>query len=229
LETKLGGRHIGKPLSFVPVSPPVAIDTITDIRYIIGEETQMDLNNFLKEKHMTKYQLSKNSGVPFTTISEITTGKTKIRNCTGATLYKLAKAMDVAIEDLLSDSMEYRPAFETFKSNVCHMVKDMGDLGFIIDILEADKIRKLYQREWYPESLYLLAMVDYLCRENDLPVCAEYSELRAARLEKPIYPAGIITMCYFAKSDQPKIDSYNDAIPEFKRFNIVENEIRNVC
>ena len=189
----------------------------------------MSINDYLEEKNMTKYQLSKSSGVPFTTISEITTGKTKIQNCTGATLYKLSKAMDVAIEDLLASSMEHRPAFDTFKSNVCHMVKDMGDLGFIIEILESDKIRKLYQRQWYRESLYLLAMVDYLSRINDLPVAVEYSDIRAAKLAEPIYPSSIIAMSFFAKSDQPKIDSFNESIPEFKRFNIVENEIRNVC
>jgi len=189
----------------------------------------MNLNDYLKEKNMTKYQFAKDSGVPFTTISEITTGKTKIQNCTGATLYKLAKAMDVAMEDLLADSMENRPAFEIFKSNVCHMVKDRGDIDFIIEILESDKIRELYQRKWYPESLYLLAMVDYLSRENDLPVAAEYSDIRASCLEKTIYPASIIARSVLAKSDQPKIDSFNAAIPEFKRFNIVENEIRNVC
>jgi len=190
---------------------------------------KMDLNNYLEEKKMTKYQLSKLSGVPFTTISEITTGKTKLRNCTGATLYKLAKAMGVDIEDLLADSMEHRPTFEIFKSNVCHMVKNLGDMGFIIEILESDKIRKYYQRQWYRESLYLLAMVDYLCRVNDLPACAEYSDIRATRLEKPIYPAGIITMSVLAKSDQPKIESLKKSIPEFIRFNIVESEIRDVC
>jgi len=188
----------------------------------------MDINNLLKKQNITKYRLSKISGVPFTTISEITTGKTKIKNCTGETLYRLAKAMDVTMEDLLADSIEYRQSFETYKSNICHMVKDMGDIDFIIDTLESDKIRKLYQKRWYPESLYLLAMVDYLSRENDLPICADYSDIRSARLEKPIYPASIITMSVLSNSDQPKTDSFNAAIPEFKRFNIVESEVRNV-
>jgi len=188
----------------------------------------MNLNDLLNQKTMTKYRLSKNSGVPFTTISEVTTGKTKIKNCTGETLYKLAKALDVTIEDLLADSMEYRQSFETYKSNVCHLVKDMGDIDFIINTLESDKIRQLYRRQWYPECLYLLAMVDYLSRENDLPLCNEYDDIRATRLEKPIYPASIITMSVLSKSERPKEDSYAAAIPEFKRFNIVENEVHNV-
>jgi hypothetical protein len=63
--------------------------------------------------------------------------------------------------------MDYRAEFETFKSAICHKVKDMGDMDFIIEILESEEIRRLFQKGWYPESLYLLAMADYLCREND--------------------------------------------------------------
>ncbi|HBN85014.1 MAG TPA: XRE family transcriptional regulator [Clostridiales bacterium] len=188
----------------------------------------MNLNNLLEQKNMTKYKLSKISGVSFTTISEITTGKTKIKNCTGETLYKLAKALDVTVEDLLEESMEYRQSFEIYKSNICHLVKDMGDIDFIINTLKSDKIRKLYQKRWYPECLYLLAMVDYLSRENDLPLCDEYNDIRTTRLQNPIYPAGIITMSVLSNSDRPKADSFEAAIPEFRRFNIVENEVRNV-
>jgi len=188
----------------------------------------MNINDIMKKKDMTKYRLSKISGVPFTTISEVTNGKSKIKNCTGDTLYRLAKAMDVTIEDLLEESMEYRQSFESYKSNVCHMVKDMGDIEFIIDALETDKVRKLYEKRWYPECLYLLAMVDYLSRENDLPICAEYDDIRVSRLQKPIYPASIIAVSVLSSSDIAKISCYDNAIPEFKRFNIVENEVRNV-
>ena len=188
----------------------------------------MKLNDLLEQKKITKYKLANASGVSFTTVSEITTGKIKIKNCTGETLYKLAKALDVTVEELLADSMEYRQSFEAYKSNICHMVKDMGDMDFIIDTLESDKIRKLYQKAWYPESLYLLAMVDFLSRENDLPICNEYSDIRAVRLREPIYPSSVIAMSVFSRSDQPKNDSYVRAIPEFKRFNIVESEVRNV-
>jgi len=188
----------------------------------------MKISDLLEQKNITKYRLSKISGVPFTTVSEIAAGKSKIKNCTGDTLYRLANALDVTMEDLLAESMEYRSSFETFKSNVCHQVKDMGDIDFIIDTLESNKIRKLYQRKWYPESLYLLAMVDYLSCENGLPVCTDYDDIRAARLREPIYPASILTMCAVFKSDTPKVESRSEAIPEFMRFNIVESEVRNV-
>ena len=188
----------------------------------------MSINTMLAQKGMTKYRLAKTSGVPQTTVIDICSGKAKIENCSGETIYKLAKTLGVSMESLVASRLEYRPAFETFKSNVCHAVKDMGDLEFLIDTLETSRIRELYDRGWYVESLYLLAMTDYLSRENGFPVCAEYNDIRCAKLQRAIYPAGVLAMCAAFKSDEPKLDSLREAIPEFLRHNIVEAEVRNV-
>ena len=189
----------------------------------------MMINDLLDQKSISKYRLAKLSGVPQTTIIDICSGKTRIEKCAAETLYKIAKTLNVTIETLIDDVMEYRSGFETFKSNVCHMVREMGDLGFIEKILESDRIDELWKKRWYAESLYLLAMIDYLCRENSLPICEDYSKMRNARLSETLYPAGILTLCAAIKSDSPKRESLNEAIPEFMRFNIVESEVRNVC
>jgi len=188
----------------------------------------MNLNDLLKQKNMTKYKLSKISGIPFSTISDISTGRAKIENCSGETLYRLSKALNVTMEDLIADSMEYRQSFENYKSTVCQTLKEMGDIDFIIETLESNEIRKLYNRHWYPESLYLLAMVDYLSRENGLPLCTEYSDIRMARLREQIYPAGVVAMCAASESERYKKESYDSAIPEFRRAGIIEGEVRNV-
>lgn len=124
--------------------------------------------------------------------------------------------------------MEYRMSFETFKSNVCHRVKDNGDITFIIDTLESNEIRTLFERKWYPEALYLLAMVDYLSRENDVPLCTNYNDIRAAKLQTPVFPASVIVASAAMKSDRLRQESVAAAIPEFMRFNIVESDVRNV-
>ena len=189
----------------------------------------MNINTMLAKKGISKYRLSKRSGVPQTTLADICSGKAKIENCSGETIYKLAKTLGVSMESLVADAMEYRPSFETYKSNVCHSVKDMGDLNFLIDTYETGKIRELYAREWYAESLYLLAMADFLSRENGFPLCSEYDDIRSARLKRMIYPAGVLAMCATFKNDEPKSESLCEAIPEFLRHNIVEAEVRNVC
>lgn len=195
----------------------------------------MPINAILAQKNMTKYRLWKESGVPQATISDICTGKTSIEKCSAETIYRIARALDVSMESLIAPAVQRaeeerrRPSFELFKSNTCHMVKDMGDIPFIIQLLETDQIRKLYEKKWYPEALYLLAMLDYLSRENQVPICTNYNDIRTAKLQRPVYPSSVVILCRTLKSDAPKEECYRMAIPEFLRFNIVESDVRNVC
>jgi hypothetical protein len=105
----------------------------------------------------------------------------------------------------------------------------MGDVEFMIQLLETDEIRTLFNRKWYPEALYLLAMLDYLSRENNVPICKNYNDIRKSKLQKLIYPSSVVILCKTMKSDEPKKEIIRMAIPEFLRFNIVESEVRNVC
>ena len=188
----------------------------------------MNINDILQQRRMSKYQLSKESGIPYTTINDICRNKVTIPKCSAATVYKLSKALDIPMESFIAAAMEQRPSFEAFKSNVCHTVKEMGDLDFLAHTIRSNDIRRYFDKRWYPESLYLLAMVDYLSRENNLPLCSAYDDLRRAKLQEVLYPAGVHMMCAALKQDTPKQESWDAAIPEFKRFNIVENEVRNV-
>ena len=192
------------------------------------EMMPVTLKDMLKQRNMSMYALSHLSHVPMTTINDLCSGKTRIERCSGETLYKLAGALKVPMEDLLKDSMAKRSSFDVFKSNICHQVKDMGDIDFIIETLKSDDIRMYYDRKWYPECFYLLAMVDYLCRENDLPVCSDFNDIRAMKLSKPLLPMGVQISDAIMKNHQREEQSYRDAIPEFMRFNIVESEVRNV-
>jgi plasmid maintenance system antidote protein VapI len=188
----------------------------------------MLLNELLAQRDMTMYRLSKESRVPYTTINDICAGKAKIEKCSAETLYRISRTLAVTMESLIAYALEYRGDFETFKSNICHQVRNMGDVNFIIHILENDEIRKYYNRKWFPEALYLLAMVDYLSKENNLPHCANYDDIRKTKLQRPLFPVSILTLSAALNSEQPKKDSLKDAIPEFMRFNIVESEIRDV-
>lgn len=162
----------------------------------------MLINEELEKQNITKFILTKESGVPQATIS---------------------------IEEINeAASKEHRYPFEFFKSTTCHLVKDMGDLDFIVDVLQKDQIRILYERRWYPEAFYLLAMVDYLSAENDIPLCTKYNDIRAKKLEKPIFPNGVVLSSRVTHSEKPIREAIDNAIPEFMRFNIVESEVRNI-
>lgn len=69
----------------------------------------MTINEIINERNITKYRLSKLSGVPNTTISDICSGKTSITKCSVETLYKISKVLDVTMEFLVE---------ETYKSKI---------------------------------------------------------------------------------------------------------------
>ena len=125
--------------------------------------------------------------------------------------------------------MEKRSSFENFKSNICHQVKNIGELEFIKENLLAKTVDKYYEKQWYPESFYILGMIDYLSRKNNIPLCGWYNKMRHEKLERIVCPTGI--MCLYVTLNDEAIlkESYENDIPEFKRFNIVENEVENIA
>lgn len=190
----------------------------------------MSLYEYLSDRNISQYHISKKSGVPYTTVHDLCCGKTRMDKASAETLYKISKAIGVSMEELYENAVEEnsRSDFETFKSNVCHRVSDIGDAEFIIETLERDSVRKYYTRKWYPECLYTLAMLDYLCRVNGVPVCKDYNDIRKCRLRSTVYPASIVIASAASKNDAIKKESIKNSIPEFIRFNIVENEVRNI-
>ena len=188
----------------------------------------MTIQDALKQKNMSIYRLAKASEVPYATVNDICNGKAQLEKCSAETIYRIAHALDVSMEELLAPCFLKRSSFENFKSTVCHRVKELGDIDFIVDTLESQEIRTYYDRKWYPESLYLLAMVDYLSRENDLPLCSDFSDLRKLKLEKPLYPLSVKIADAVTGDTSWSEASMEEAIPEFKRFNIIESDIRNV-
>jgi len=105
----------------------------------------------------------------------------------------------------------------------------MGDIKFLISVLETNIIQIHYKKKQYFECFYLLAMIDYISRENNIPLCIEYDYIRKKKLENTIFPLSIKAMCVALNSNEPKERSLKECIPEFKHFNIIEADVRNVC
>ena len=119
--------------------------------------------------------------------------------------------------------------FENFKSNICHILKNMGDLPFLVIVLRKDIIRYFYENDKFLECFYLLGMVDYLCRVNDLPLDSEYDDIRNYKLNDLLFPEGVDFLCYLYNNNKPREEYIKKAIPEFLWYNIVESDIRNVA
>ena len=57
----------------------------------------MTINELLREEKISKYRLSRVSGVSYTTINDICTGKTRIEKCSAETIYKIAKVFSISM------------------------------------------------------------------------------------------------------------------------------------
>ena len=66
----------------------------------------MTLQQLLREKGMSRYQLSKASGIPWATLSDFFSGKTALTRCSAGTLGKLSAALGVPMEQLLTMTVE---------------------------------------------------------------------------------------------------------------------------
>jgi len=62
---------------------------------------ELTINGLLTKKGMSRYSLSKASGIPWATLSDICSGKTSLQRCNAQTLQKLSGALDMRIEDIL--------------------------------------------------------------------------------------------------------------------------------
>ena len=118
--------------------------------------------------------------------------------------------------------------FELFKSNVCHRLKHLGDKAFIAETLKTNSVQVYFDRKWYPECLYTLAMLDYISRINNIPLCADYNEIRKFKLNEIVFPSSIIAMYEVSKDREILKQAARETIPEFARFNIIESDVRNV-
>ena len=61
----------------------------------------MDLQTLLEQRNISKYQLSKISGVPKTTIMDICAGRSNVERCSAKTVRQIATALNCTMEELM--------------------------------------------------------------------------------------------------------------------------------
>jgi hypothetical protein len=117
--------------------------------------------------------------------------------------------------------------YEALRSEICHQLKDQGDIEFLQQLLGSDQVEKLYRRRLYFHCFYLVGLADYLCRIHQLPLCSEYEEIRGHRLRKTAVPLSLELLAKVDPENPEYLKAQNAAIPEFAHFNILEGNVRD--
>ena len=132
--------------------------------------------------------------------------------------------------------LEKRLSFDIFKSEIRHIYKSLGTYNFINEIITNNWVELFWEKKWFPESFYTLAMLDYLSDINEVPYYSKYDVYRQLKLSEPIFPTDII---YTKKlnSNNNSQDIFQEIIKQckedkcgkyFYKYNIIERSITDV-
>lgn len=79
--------------------------------------------------------------------------------------------------------------FDLFKSGICHIYKNIGLYYFVSEIVSDDWISYFWDKQWFAESFYTLAMLNFLKggKVMKLLIEAEVSDKDANELKRMGY------------------------------------------
>ena len=186
----------------------------------------------LLEELMKQYKTTMEDLMIYTNLAEdklmsFITGDISILDCPVKIFADLAKTFGLTVQELwdMAEHYDFDPkAFEIFKSNTCHAVKEMGNKEFINEIVNKEYIEDYWDNKNRLCACYLLAMIDYLCRLENLPLIEKFDCIRGYRLPKLIYPYSF----NFANNPNMIKKALAQAITEFYKHGIVEGDVFNV-
>ena len=200
----------------------------------------MDLNDLMVKRHMTRAELCRMSGVPDSTLRGILSGGVQLERCQAGTLYRVAKAVNTTMEELLDGTMaapkpEYPPSrpvheagslmpFYVLLDAVTGILLSEGDLAFMRQLRQTDWIGRYDRHRMYRAALLLLGLNDYLCRKHGITPDSRYDALRHLRLDRPVYSLDTLEKDDCGSYEQAKAWAENHAIPELARFSIFLTE-----
>ena len=186
------------------------------------------LEELMKQYKTNIDEVSKYSGVDKAALTKYYSGELSLRKCAIDDFAALAKVFRLTVQELwdMTEHYDFDPkAFEIFKSNTCHTVKRLGNKGFIDEIVNKEYIEIYWNNKNRLCACYLLAMIDYLCRLENLPMIEKFDCIRGYRLSKLVYPYSF----NFINNEELLDSALAQAIPEFYRHGIVEGDVFNVC
>ena len=188
----------------------------------------MTFKELLENKKITGYALSKGTGIPYTTICDLLNGKTNVNNVSLRNALLIANYVNIDIRNFANLESVKLIEFRYFRNNVLEELKRLGYNQFIRNIIRNKEIDFYYKNNGADRALYLLALIDYLCRINKKPIYTDrYNLLRKEKLDKVCFADS--DLFNFKTVEEVERVLHVVAIPEFKRFNILEEDVFNVA
>ena len=118
-------RRVEAAGTAAPSALAAPLDWLSGCRYNQRQVMHMTIQQILREKGLSRYQLSKRSGIPWATLADICSGKPALTRCSAGTLGKLSAALDIPMEELLTMTVEQRLAPDGKPKDRSYLEKDL--------------------------------------------------------------------------------------------------------
>lgn len=147
----------------------------------------MLLLELMNEKHMTRAELSRRSGVPESTLRDILNGKAQIDHCEAGTLLTIADVLETTVDEIVVTYWEEAllhhdrevPLEELHDDSsmlTFYMIVDAtklaltaySDLEFVCEICEEHWIERFHAEGAYRIAFFLLGFIDWVHRKHHL-------------------------------------------------------------
>jgi len=110
------------------------------------------LKDFIKNRKESVYKVSKESGIPYTTLNELVLGKKNINECTLGTIMKLMGYFKISVDDLINICNSEETSISNSwndKRNKKYIFKNVtnSNLDFIVNIhpINQNKVLEIYK------------------------------------------------------------------------------------
>ena len=199
----------------------------------------MYLKKLMKEKNMTRADLSHASSIPESTLRDILNNKTQLDRCEVATMLCLADALDTTVEDIMINYWEecmgnttepnkktlhdQNPMLDFYAlvDNTLHKLSKCSEIAFVHSVCECRWIEMFFDVGHYRFALFLLGLTDYLCRKNQLRPFSRFNDYRSRCLDQPVYSMRILEESNDLEAyEKARKHAEARAVPELSAFRI---------
>ena len=178
----------------------------------------------LESKKITGYSLAKLTGIPYTTINDLINYRTLPKNISLDHALRIAKVLDVGVEELSKIEGAPMTNFTFFRSNLLNDIRMMGPNKWINKTIKNKVIDFYYKNGGIEHALFMLGCLDYLSRKAHLSTYKKrYNDLRKMKLDKVLF-TGASILSFNSIEEAEKLLAIKIE-PEFKRANIIELDV----
>ena len=187
----------------------------------------MRFYELLESRNITSYALAKTTGIPYTTINDLLHYRTLPKNISLEHALKIAKVLDVSLEELAAIEGAPMTEFDFFRTNLLNDINMLGPVRWINKTIKNKVIDFYYKNGGVAHALFMLATLDYLSRKNHLSFYQKrYNDLRKMKLDKVLF-TGMNLLTFSSVEEAERLLAVKIA-PEYRRFNIIETDITSL-